>query len=223
MSIIKIIDDLDIKSFRNQNSPLLPFKIKGKKEYQIHMQQGDIDGACGPYSILMALIIKGCVKITDDEKKVDKALKSFGANPLIRKGTVVNELNKFIDIINGKFSLRKIQGKDDKLFQKIISYLNTDEPVMIGLPGHWSLAIGYEAWDPQVISIDDKDASFKIVNVDRLYLLDPSIRSPNGTYWNAVLTRKAKYRGKTYYYDDIFGNIRIHNDRILTAYYLEEK
>ena len=55
MQKISIIDSLDM-SFDGPIS-----KCANGDIHLVHLQQGDIDGACGPYCLLMALLINGIV------------------------------------------------------------------------------------------------------------------------------------------------------------------
>lgn len=54
MASIKILDNIDITDDG----------LKMRNE-QVFLHQGDIDGACGVYSLMMALIIEGAIKFKD--------------------------------------------------------------------------------------------------------------------------------------------------------------
>ena len=63
MQKFNVINQLTLK----QNTVLCPRK-RGKRLQEAHKRQGDLDGACGAYSIVMTLLINGVLEseeITD--------------------------------------------------------------------------------------------------------------------------------------------------------------
>ena len=81
---------------------------KGEKQ-QVHLHQGSLDGACGPYCLLMSLLICGLTdrsavltsrysRQTSIGKVLERIHKGQG---LFRDGTSLDELQDFID---GAFS-----------------------------------------------------------------------------------------------------------------------
>lgn len=50
--------------------------IKNRKFYPVHLRQGEIDGACSIYTLMMNLLILRCVRRNELEDLYDKIKKS---------------------------------------------------------------------------------------------------------------------------------------------------
>lgn len=161
-------------------------------ESVVPLRQGDIDGACGPYSLLMALIIKEVISHEDvvelgsyDGRTrfgmfFDK-LKLFG--PMFREGSTYGEMEWlakcFKNHPKGKVSTEAYTSLNlRENLKQIAEELNSDNPVIVGLQwngggGHWAVAIGYEKVDE---------------TITKIFTLDPGYQYIPNTYWNAVIS-----------------------------------
>ncbi|MGI2204542.1 hypothetical protein ACROAH_11715 [Shewanella oncorhynchi] len=185
MKGIIVLDQLELSSegvFANQE--------------KIALRQGDIDGACGPYSILMGLIYHGVVtraEVTspdrvDGRTRLGKFLDGLCIfDTMVRKGTKIDELEwlvgHFKSSPEAKVDLRTLESESTReLAYEISECIDTDNPVVVGIDwqgggAHWALVVGYEYFENQ----DDTQI------ITKLYLLDPGFEGPTTTYWNAVI------------------------------------
>ena len=111
----------------------------------LHLQQSDLDGACGQHSALMALMLFGEVTRDDLEGKPKKALSAFwkSARPHYFVGTKPNKLASFFKPYRHAVSSRVVL-KD--LSDEIRRTLHADGLAIVGVQNdsfdHWSLAVG---------------------------------------------------------------------------------
>lgn len=159
---------------------------------EIHRQQGDIDGACAVYSVMMCLLILGYVKKDDLDvynpadrrtfkgKLLFELLENRG---LVRNGTGFVQLKRDIKrLSNGEISVtRKAPRSQDDIVQTIADVLDDDIAPVISVfwkieGAHALLAIGYEADDEGVIS--------------KILCLDPAADTPQVSAWNCYLEVK---------------------------------
>lgn len=168
----------------------------------LHHRQGDLDGACAVYSLMMALLYEGVISSEDimiysslDKRTIKgQMLHNFLDNQgLIREGYSFKSLrhelltyyhNKDIEVIrrDPKDQDKIIQGIDDLILENlpvIISVVFDDEG------SHAMLAIGTET---------DAEGYIK-----KIFCLDPDAESPICSYWNAVID----VSGKASYYWNI--------------------
>ncbi len=164
----------------------------GPNEIQkIHLAQGDMDGACGPYSIMMGLMICGLIDRDDlvSLKKVDgrtnagKLLNMLEKyQGLFRGGLYDHEL---VELLKRSYSrnlnVNPIKGTGVEIRKKVVEYLKGNCPVILGIDygkdeGHWVVAIGYE------YDYDEQEQKAK-----RLLLLDPGKPAPIISAWNGVV------------------------------------
>lgn len=81
--------------------------IKNRKFYPVHLRQGEIDGACSIYTLMMNLLILRCVRRNELEDLYDKIKKSpevvklfhefFDKHGLVRNGLYFDKLKKMIN------------------------------------------------------------------------------------------------------------------------------
>ncbi|KAA9332689.1 hypothetical protein [Adhaeribacter soli] len=162
------------------------YNENGEKQ-EVFLNQGSIDGACGPYSILMALLSIGLVNRdevtsfnTDGRTRLGKFLKNIGNdyNTLFRDGTHLHDLEKIVKAsYGGQLSIEFEDSKNKKIINFTLEHLKQNHPTIIGLNysggGHWMLAVGFES-----------DAKGQI---NRLLLLDPSGNKPVVSSWNTII------------------------------------
>ena len=150
-------------------------RISGK---DVHLRQGDADGACGPYCILMALIAAG-IETRDKIISLDRHHGNSNFAKLMDKfdnrssrfyngGTILPDLTKFLSHY-GRVQTKAVHGNGTVVRKFLIEHIKQNHPVVLGLPGHWVLATGIsETQDGQLLSI---------------FALDPSRESQNKA-WN---------------------------------------
>lgn len=176
-------------------SPLLAVSSDGpvaiRNNEQVHLRQGDLDGACGPYCIFMALIAMGIMTRSEAqnmhtwdgrtlEAKFRENLEQFGA--FIRNGTEGKDLVGFAK----HFKSRGIKAVHLEGTKKIIFLEAKNAIDQCNLPiievnwqgggAHWLLVVGYQGVD--------NDGNTKLTH---LLCLDPSETNPKANLWNLVL------------------------------------
>jgi hypothetical protein len=156
-------------------------------EQRVFMRQGDADGACGPYSLLMTLLICGVIDRNaiefftqlDRRTNYGKLMTALETHPgLFRNGTSLEQLIDIIEpIFRRQLDYASSNANGVTLRRFVIDHVQDGHPVILGTyfsgGGHWSVAIGAE--------IDAEG------NALRLLLLDPGGQPPAACLWNAVL------------------------------------
>lgn len=159
--------------------------------YPVHIRQGDLDGACSVYSLMMNLLILKKIKykeLTDvlQHIKVSRDTKQlfdefFKKHGLIRGGFKFSNLKKLINLSFGEKVTVKSYDEEHQGFEGLIDIisnaLQNNLPIIIGIDypgggGHAILAIGYEY---------DEEGIFNI------FCLDPGIDANPSSYWNTVI------------------------------------
>lgn len=159
----------------------------------VHLRQGNMDGACGPYSLVSALITLGLLdreKIEDmyqwdgrtREGKFRDAMYAFG--PLISGGT--NDYD--LEWLSSFFKTKNLQtdisfGSKMEIFAGVCNALLEFKLPIIGVDwpgggGHWMLVVGAQAYE-------DPDSGDK--QMTHLLCLDPGSETPKTSLWNAVI------------------------------------
>ena len=191
----------------------------------VHLRQGDMDGACAIYSLMMAMITCGIINRKDAEglyKRID-GRSSLGR--LLKKLTVYNDQDKvatdglvrnglFLDHVddvithNCKRIMTSVYSDDINNITGIVSHLKNNDPVIIGTTyrgnkgGHALLAIGYET---------ENDI------VSKLFCLDPGYPLSECSYWNAIIHMNSNTgREYTHYY--VPSNVEIKIDETICIY-----
>ena len=166
---------------------------------KVFLKQGSIDGACGPYSILMGLLTLGVIeyekvksgKVNGNErlgKLLNKLNNEYFA--LFKNGTYLKDLENIIEDTFGKIiNIKTLNEKNTDVLNFTIENLKQNHPTIIGVNfeggSHWMLAIGYET--------NEKD------EVIRILTLDSSGENPIVSSWNSIIETKTRKRG-TYRY-----------------------
>lgn len=179
MKTIKLLSSLNIKDGLLVTNEL-------KKDYQVFLKQGSADGACGPYALLMALIMLGLIDYKDAtnlwwikrSSKFGKMItKMKEHDTLFHKGTNLNHLKELLEYgFKNTLELRVSEETGRNLINFCMEELKQDKPIIIGVNGinlaHWLLAVGYEE--------NSKG------EVCKLFFLDSS-GYENANYWNVVI------------------------------------
>lgn len=156
----------------------------GRSSKRVHYRQGELDGACGAYSIAMSLNIVGAfdaeflnqeahnVDFRTAEGKMHRAIHGWGLYP---NGLTIENCIKILQEYKSKSSYKVIEASSDI----IRSYIDKDIPIILGIDykggGHWIVVVGYE---------------LKNNEVENLYTIDPGCKLPTSAYWNGVISMK---------------------------------
>ncbi|MCA9795305.1 MAG: hypothetical protein KC910_26030, partial [Candidatus Eremiobacteraeota bacterium] len=175
MAQIKIVDGVQLW-FNEEREMLELASAYDPGPHQIHFRQGYLDGACGPYSLLMALAAVGYE--VEDERHTYRALRRIArTDTLLSRGTGAGSLRKLLKDWAPGYKLKADRGKSKAQLSAAIDAIARNRAVLIGLtwvgptrpePGHWAVGIGYE--QPWTTEHDQKHGE----QVDRLFLLDSS-------------------------------------------------
>ncbi len=173
----------------------------------VSLKQGDLDGACGPYALMISLIAYGAISRNDAievwQGKLDlrtKFAKMISNHPaLLREGTEASELVEMFNAIksqkikglatNSKFQKLEIKPVVDRgqlLFKQVKKTIDAGLPAIICLEwgktsAHWVVAVGYQGFRK---SHEDKSVESKM---ESILVLDPGGEMPNVGAWNGVL------------------------------------
>ncbi|MNO57292.1 hypothetical protein D3C76_478250 [compost metagenome] len=150
---------------------------------KVHLRQGEMDGACGPYCLVMAMLArnqlsrrqaKGVAPV-DARTRYGRLMQALERHePLVRVGTTGYDLLELLGEISDK-EYRVEKGSGRRMVELTRRHLQENIPVVLGFHGrkdsdirHWGLAIG--------------------MSEEAFFLLDPAHDLQRGLAWNAVLT-----------------------------------
>lgn len=163
--------------------------VYNRKYSPVHLRQGDLDGACAVYCVMMYLLIlnvvtrrqledlDGTIRKKDSIKSLFKAL--FENKGLIRKGFYYSNLQPLINRHIGDVVTAKADDfeDDEKTLSRIKSLIDNRKPIMISVQfrggAHAMLAVGYEGDEKEIFNI---------------FCLDPAFDCAPTSYWNAVVS-----------------------------------
>lgn len=190
MFIGKFIDNL------YYNGVNIRAKGKSGELCKVFAKQGQLDGACVIYSLMMMLIFQQKLDWEDLREKaryskdvfaksIQKQFLNYGLKGGTRRGHDMCDVSKKLNIcLNENLSEFYTSDKRNRhrvsrheLYKKIKDQLDWGKPVMIGShgkkgPGHAVVAIGYTWEQPDKM---------------RLFCLDPSSFIPYMQLWNNVI------------------------------------
>ena len=187
---------------------------------KVHLHQGELDGACAVYSMMMCLIIEKITSRSMLKNPPEKLKRSTADGRLVRfflenQGMVVNgylikKLHEDLkSAYNKKVNSYYYSSDDTNVVDEIIRCLDENHPVeigfnyMVGMGGHAVVAIGYR--------ISKKSIS--------LFCVDPSYPMDKCQMWNNVLEIDTKARAK-YNCKNIREDFKVKIDEIM---YFEKK
>lgn len=194
MNIIEIIDKIRF----NRNG--VECKDATGKWIKAHYRQGELDGACGVYSLTMVLLILGYLSeeevnvendTLDHRRTRDRFLSHFYEQQgLIRKGNSSVCLRRDISLLCPDLSVKRHSFENSsKTIERIYLYLSQNLPVIVSTRfsegGHFLVAIGTEI---------DQDN-----NIKKILCLDPGNPLPKYAPWNCYITTES-CRGKYPYW-----------------------
>ena len=173
-------------------------RAKGKsgKLCKVFLKQGQLDGACVIYSLMMMLIfqqkldredLREKARYSQDDfvKSIQRQFLNYGLKGGTRRGHKMCDVSKKLNACMNE-SLSEYYTCDKRtwhtvsrheLYEKIKTQIDLGKPVMIGShgekgPGHAVVAIGYSREYPKKL---------------RLFCLDPSSFVPYMQLWNNVI------------------------------------
>lgn len=176
-----------INSLRPNQKGLLTRDGRGRW-IRVHHKQGDMDGACAVYCLMMNLLILGYIseedisiyQVADKRTKRGKFISHFlEEQGLIRAGYSFSALVKELRFLCGDLNVqRRNPRKADDRITLITNCIEDDMPVVISVDfekggGHALLAVGIELDSEQ--------------NIDKILCLDPGAESPIYAEWNCFI------------------------------------
>ena len=173
-------------------------KKPSKRSFQkAHFKQGDLDGACGAYSVAMVLNILGAFEAEDicSDNQIDKRtsewklIKALNEEGLYRDGLTSDRIQEILlENYRSRVTVQCASKASKHDIAEITkNWIDNDSPVILRLGfdknnGHWVVAVGY---------IEDEHG----VLTDIL-TLDPGSKSPSYALWNGILNLHKEPRKK---------------------------
>lgn len=179
-----------------------------ERGYPVLFRQGDLDGACGLYALMMGLNLCGYV---DDEtsfaKKPDrrtvlgKLYKQFEGYPaLFSGGSYIDDLQKVVDKSFGsKVETEFFEGKNRELLDFTVSHVCEGHPVILGVNtqddmGHALLACGVE-FEYGTAGLPEEEDD--VPDPHKILTLDPSgYEVPSFVLWNSFIYYERQSGGR---------------------------
>lgn len=174
-----------------------------EKWVPLHHKQGDLDGACGVYSSLMALLCLGYIdyediKLDTESKRISRKSnkgkmlsKLMEQQGLLREGYLTSSLAKDIKSYCSDLDVH-YHKKEEIIIDKIQESLMNDIPVVVGITaprmGHFVLAIGLEYEETE-------ENNIKYWEMNKILCLDPGSELDISSYWNCVIEVKQRQKG----------------------------
>lgn len=183
MKHFKVINQLLLK-----DGVLKCKKPNGHSFQKAHYKQGDLDGACGAYSIAMVLNILGvfesdeiCSNAEYDKRYAEwKLIKALNEKGLYRNGLEGSEIQHILSNNYAKYVTAQVIRKDNghDIISSTKDWIDHNNPVILGFDfnrhnGHWVVAVGY--------AVDEDD------NLTAILTLDPGCDSPHYSLWNGII------------------------------------
>ncbi|QJQ12836.1 MULTISPECIES: hypothetical protein [Pseudomonas] len=162
----------------------------------VHLRQGEMDGACGPYCVVMTLIALG-VMSRDQARSLDsfdgrtrlgrfrENLMAFGA--LVTEGTDDFDVSWLVDVFKHAgvvTTVLDVAPRRKTTIRNIADAVDNRKIPIVGVEwdcgqaGHWLLVIGYQGYKAN----DDDE-----LQITHLLCLDPTSDAPRVSLWNAVI------------------------------------
>lgn len=183
----------------------LRVKDETGKWVPLHHKQGELDGACGVYSCLMALLSLGYIDYADIKVDVESKRISRKTNKgkmlsklieqqgLLREGYLTSTLAKDIRYFCSDLDVH-YHKKEEIAINEIQEFLMNDMPVVIGITAprmdHFILAVGLEYEE----TVENEQTCWEM---KKILCLDPGSELDISTYWNCIID--VEKRNKGYY------------------------
>lgn len=171
----------------------------GKGKQELPQRQGTLDGACGAYSLAMALMIIGLLNDEDVVTNSHDKRTSLGKfirqlvseNGLYVDGSFLLDYKKIVDsnfskLVISELFIEKNEVAIDFIVKKIVENVPVILDVQFSGGAHALLVVG--------VSFDDNQ------QVEKLLCLDPGFESPTCCTWNSLIDIKHIYSKKKFCY-----------------------
>lgn len=161
----------------------------------VHLRQGDVDGACGPYALMMALLLFGLADApalkpmagVDRRTRLSKFLKALreeDAETLFKAGTDIDQLEAVLTKSYAKkIGTRRSDWEDTEPRAFVLESLRRGDPTLLQIDfeagSHWLLIVGAE----YEVTVDDNGEQHE--EPLSLLALDSSGPTTNAAPWNA--------------------------------------
>lgn len=162
----------------------------------IHLRQGEMDGACGPYCAVMTLITLGVMSreqalsldTFDGRTRLGRFrdnLMAFGA--LVTEGTDDFDVSWLVELFKRAgvvTDVLDVAPRRKTTIGNLAEAVDQRKIPIVGVQweggqsGHWLLVIGYQGFQ-----VDDEDE----LQITHLLCLDPTSEAPKVSLWNAVI------------------------------------
>ena len=162
----------------------------------IHLRQGEMDGACGPYCVVMTLITLGVMSHSqaldlhshDGRTRLGRFrdnMLAFGA--LVSEGTDDYEVSWLVDSFKKAGVIAEpfeVSSRRKTTVRNIAQSVDERRVPIVkvewegGESAHWLLVIGYQGYQA-----NDEDE----LQITHLLCLDPGSEAPKVSLWNAVV------------------------------------
>jgi hypothetical protein len=152
-----------------------------------HLRQSDVDGACGPHCVFMALVALGAVSrswMTHGKGKRERSPRAAMwrlAAPMFMTGTEAADLAAMLKPLRSRVAVEVCLRGDGLAVKFAIQALLEQKLVVLGLH-NWS--IGLDHW---VLGVGLQGSEATPFQPQRLLLLDPGVEALPLAQWNAVL------------------------------------
>lgn len=195
MKEYKVIDQLNLI-----DGELKCKKPSGRSYQKAHFKQGDLDGACGAYSVSMVLNILGVFeadelhsdKVYDKRTTEWKLIQALNEHGLYRDGLDYRSIQDLLTRNYPKFvTVQCAEKSEHDIIELTRNWLDKNVPVILGIAynsrdGHWIVAVGY--------ALDENGKMSDILT------LDPGNDSPKYSLWNGILNANKEPRKKFGYH-----------------------
>lgn len=172
-------------------SPEGPVTCAGKGSGRVHMRQGDADGACGPYALMMGLITLGALEREGVANMGDSDGRSRVGrfrNTLLEHGALISRGTTTQDLINLAWHFRAdgiapelVTGNKGELVHVIQNAIENAAVPLLSvswsrLEGHWLMVVGHQGYESE-----------GVYQPTHVLCLDPASEAPKASLWNAVI------------------------------------
>lgn len=179
-----------------------------ERGYPALFRQGDLDGACGLYALMMGLNLCGYVDSDtsfahepDRRTQLGRLYKQFEDYPaLFSGGSCLEDLKEVLDKTYARQIETEIfEGKNKELLEFTVDHLCEGHPVILGVneqegAGHALMACGVEfEYGTAGLPEDEED----VPEPHKILTLDPGgYEVPSFVLWNSFIYYEPQSRGK---------------------------
>ena len=162
----------------------------------VHLQQGELDGACGQYCLLMALTILGVAPRRGWENLSQRKSGTFAElwrmlSERFFSGSNAADVIDCIEQTPDEITYVVFKDRDSAIVDFCVEQLCGDAVVLLGTEkercahGHWTLVIGWEGYREHRATTKPRVSKPRVARA--LLCIDPSHREPVLTAYNVRL------------------------------------